>query len=432
MPLPSIDEDEDCHIEHAETASPGNEPSQRPQGPSQGRRSRSHNVVSRFFNPDASSSSSSSSARQDDPDNASHSIRHHLGFFSRQQESSQGRRQRSQSFAEIYFRPAASSSSSSTRQHPSSSTPLNQNQSPQVHPRASSAGVRNDRPFERVILPAPDAYAGSCTHGVMEIEHVHGHRFTCDACRKEPFFGWLYRCKMDQWAAKYNSADEPFLSPWLMKAIEEGKYTDDQISIVYQQKEDVVERVDAFRNASPDSEIDPFYLEGRHPDLRKPEEERKWVRERPPCHYRVCHSCRSHYEHRAYISLDTVCNEPNIRPPSLAEVANLHVVDANICRNLLVDRPPIRIREDVKEDAESDAEEDVKEDAEEDAKEDANPEHRPEGEVQEQGSLEGRNINARLEELLVMQRACHAFLVELEGYLTGNEDNITAQSGGGN
>lgn len=252
-------------------------------------------------------------------------------------------------------------------------------------------------------------------HGVMEIEHLNEYRFTCDVCRKQPSLGWLYRCKIDEWAAEYNSADEPFLSPSIMKAIKEGKYTDDQISMLYQQKEDVVERVDAFRNASPDSEIDPFYLEGLYPDLRKPEEERKWVRERPPCHYRVCHRCRPYIE-RAYISLDTVCNEPNIRPPSLTEVANLPVVNADICRKLLVDRPPIRTCEDAKEDAE----------------EDVNPEHQPEDEVQEQGYLQGQNTNARLEELLVMQRACHAFLVELEGYLTGNEDNATVRSEGGN
>lgn len=308
--------------------------------------------------------------------------------------------------------------------HPSS--PLsNQNQPSRVRPRASSAGAWSNQSIMTPILPARDAYAGECMHGVMEIEHLDSYRYKCDVCRKEPSLGWLYRCKMDAWAAEYNNAEEPFLSPWIMKAIEEGKYTDDQISILYQHKEDVLERVDAFKTASPASDIDPFYLEGRYPDLAESDEEPhsefienaaalvkpRWIRERPRCYYKVCHRCRPHIQ-RAYISLDTVCNEPNIRLPSPDEAAKLPVVDADICRTLLVDRPPIRICAD--------------------AEEDANTELQQEEEFQQLDYREDQGIDARLEDLAVVHEACRRFLIELVDFLTTSGDNTTVQFEGGN
>lgn len=189
-------------------------------------------------------------------------------------------------------------------------------------------------------------------HSVLVIQHsTEENDLKCDRCHCDASMGWLYRCVVDDYDAGFVDDEATLLSPWIRKAIEDGKYTEEQIHTLYIQKLDVLDGVDTWEDtnrimsgAGWDNDYANAVIE------RVPSESEdgtsagsavvhSMYRKRPPCNIHVCHNCRPYIE-RAYISLNRVCNEEKFELPTRKEARDLPVIDRDILCNMKLDRPP--------------------------------------------------------------------------------------------
>ncbi|OGM39437.1 hypothetical protein ABOM_011959 [Aspergillus bombycis] len=92
-----------------------------------------------------------------------------------------------------------------------------------------------------------------CHHSVMERQFCIDRMETCNSCGRWPFLGWVYLCVEDNsgFSDPLDPINGPFLSPWIMKAMEDGHYTTEQKEIVIHQKLNVVRTAERERGTIP-------------------------------------------------------------------------------------------------------------------------------------------------------------------------------------
>ncbi|KAE8134373.1 hypothetical protein BDV38DRAFT_255295 [Aspergillus pseudotamarii] len=211
-----------------------------------------------------------------------------------------------------------------------------------------------------------------CHHSVMERQFCIDRTETCNSCGRRPFLGWLYLCVEDisGFSDPLDPINGPFLSPWILKAMEDGHYTTEQKEIVIHQKLNVVRMAERERGPVPPplsmlyaersalnghNQDDPWVelVEDVSPrDESAPKTSESAVRlDRPelasqvpqpshpsrPCTFKACRYCERRHgnlEERTWISLNEICNDPSIPPPDSWELLERPVSDANILRNL--------------------------------------------------------------------------------------------------
>ncbi|RAQ52793.1 hypothetical protein AFGD_004838 [Aspergillus flavus] len=211
-----------------------------------------------------------------------------------------------------------------------------------------------------------------CHHSVVERQFCVDRMETCKSCGRRPFLGWLYLCVEDTsgFSDPLDPINGPFLSPWILKAMEDGHYTTEQKEIVIHQKLNVVRTAERERGPVPPP-LSMLYAErsaqnGHNLDdpwvelvedvsqrdesaprtsestvrLDHPEQTSQLLqRSHPslPCTFQACRHCEHRHgnlEERTWISLNEICNDPSIPPPDSWELLERPVSDANILRNL--------------------------------------------------------------------------------------------------
>ncbi|KAE8348506.1 hypothetical protein BDV28DRAFT_161285 [Aspergillus coremiiformis] len=218
----------------------------------------------------------------------------------------------------------------------------------------------------------PTVHQQNCHHSVIERQFCVDRMETCESCGRRPFLGWLYLCTEDTsgFSDPLDPINGPFLSPWILKAMEDGHYTTDQKEIVIHQKLNVVRMAERERGPAPPplsmvyaerSMHDEYYQDDPWVELvedvsqrheRSPRtsestvhfehtEKSSHIFQRPlpppPCTFKACRYCERRYgnlEERTWISLNKICNDPSIPPPDSWELLERPVSDANILRNI--------------------------------------------------------------------------------------------------
>ena len=219
---------------------------------------------------------------------------------------------------------------------------------------------------------------------------------TCSVCHRHPSLGWLYRCTQDSdgFLPKSDFSDDTpaktrkmkmdpslrHLSPPVMKAINEGQYTDEQVQELVRQKESVREAIqDDTRPTTSSSTTDESTTFSAIPEsttfstnntsaasldeelraaydwhtlhkvwqaeaTRQESEERQVLTTDtdlgPPvsgCGFKICATCRPTYRERAFQSLDEVLKNPKFPPPW--ELDNRRVSGARIVMNIGLTKP---------------------------------------------------------------------------------------------
>ncbi|GAB1210397.1 hypothetical protein APSETT445_009189 [Aspergillus pseudonomiae] len=211
-----------------------------------------------------------------------------------------------------------------------------------------------------------------CHHSVIERQFCIDRMETCNSCGRRPFLGWLYLCVEDTsgFSDALDPINGPFLSPWILKAMEDGRYTTEQKEIVIHQKLNVVRTAERERGPVPPP-LSMLYAErsaqtGHNQDdpwvelvedvsqrdesasrtgesavrLDHPEQTSQLLQHPHPalpCTFKACRFCERRHgnlEERTWISLNEICNDPSIPPPDSWELLERPVSDANILRNL--------------------------------------------------------------------------------------------------
>ncbi|EXJ84547.1 hypothetical protein A1O3_05216 [Capronia epimyces CBS 606.96] len=236
-----------------------------------------------------------------------------------------------------------------------------------------------------------------CTHITMTRLYDPLGSFTCSVCSKHPNVGWLYRCTQDHsgflpefdFTSQTAPANRPAvtldfnahcLSPSIVKAIEDGQYTSDQVKTLIKQKERVREAIfgaggrpptsststttssssegtfsilpqsttfSTNSTASLDEEIKAAYdwkeLQKAwmsEPSVPPPEYQSTQPPSSPSglsrgttlpadqiCDFKVCPNCRPTYRERACQSLNHILNNP-VQLPPIWELENRKLSDA--------------------------------------------------------------------------------------------------------
>ncbi|KAE8371464.1 hypothetical protein BDV26DRAFT_286771 [Aspergillus bertholletiae] len=108
----------------------------------------------------------------------------------------------------------------------------------------------------------PTIHQHRCHHSVVERQFCIDRMETCNSCGRHPFLGWLYLCVEDTsgFSDPLDPINGPFLSPWMLKAIEDGHYTAEQKEIVIHQKLNVMRMAERERGLVP-SPLSMLYAE---------------------------------------------------------------------------------------------------------------------------------------------------------------------------
>ena len=222
---------------------------------------------------------------------------------------------------------------------------------------------------------------GVCTH--VTLDRVWGSPFTCSHCRKLSPLGWSYECTQDHGedALPYftleslniqnpheveayfqrledKSTQLGQLSPWIMKAIRDGHYTDDQICLLELQKQGVNDVIfEAAESAYQDGDPTRYFPSRSPPPQRSltgilgrkatpsalPSYGEYMLRLVPNrsqrCVYRTCQSCRPISKDRAWACIDHAFETKNV-PEVNFEFDFRPISDVNIVRNLGLRTPP--------------------------------------------------------------------------------------------
>lgn len=209
----------------------------------------------------------------------------------------------------------------------------------------------------------------NCHHSVVERQFCVDRMETCESCGRRPYLGWVYLCIEDTagFSDPLDPISGPFLSPWILKAMEDGHYTTEQKEIVIHQKLNVVKMVErekapappllsmlyAQRSAPVGHNQDDTWVELIEDVSQRGEgsgdftalsehtgqSSRIFQRSLPPlpCAFRACRYCERRYgnlEERTWISLNEICNDRSISPPDPWDLLGRPVSDAHILRDI--------------------------------------------------------------------------------------------------
>ncbi|PLB51256.1 hypothetical protein P170DRAFT_509275 [Aspergillus steynii IBT 23096] len=235
--------------------------------------------------------------------------------------------------------------------------PHQQQDLPSDHHSPSVQGTHSGQNSGRLLPPIPTARQPVvrlplCTHSVVERQHCVDHLERCDSCGRIPFLGWFFVCVEDTsgFSDPLDPIRGPFLSPWILKAIETGEYTVEEREVLIQQKLRVLRMADLERAPSSPSlsmleaecEAGEHALQQRQTasSSANPGDSTTNLPAHPlpplPCTLRACRHCERRFanlEERSWLSINEVCNDA-IGPPAAFELAGRPVSDANIVRHL--------------------------------------------------------------------------------------------------
>ena len=246
------------------------------------------------------------------------------------------------------------------------------------------------------LFPVAKTRQLSCTHISMTRLYDTDGPVRCQLCHNHPNFGWVYQCVQDYngylpTTQLPNLEQEPFqrkiqdnatlnqLSLSILKAIERGCYTDEQIGILTEQKETVRRAVlqqarceqtpssstssednkDIFKfeedfdntattvsSMAQDEELPRLRsttkrltrsIKGRLKDMlavggvisRPRSASLQECHPSPTCDFAVCHKCRPMYRDRAYGSLNHILAS-DLHLPPIWELENKPIADARV------------------------------------------------------------------------------------------------------
>ncbi|KAF9892418.1 hypothetical protein FE257_001526 [Aspergillus nanangensis] len=210
----------------------------------------------------------------------------------------------------------------------------------------------------------------SCNHGIVERQYSLDDDDVCVHCQQRPFLGWYYMCAEDSkeyWAPPLNPEVGPFFTPQALTAIESGQYTDAQREQLMRQKLEVLMKAFVDRNtpftpqplceldlaADDNNEVWVELVENVNqanlgacsddpPAAVSPQPEDCTEYIPPivprPCHFSACRSCerrmRINLAERVYLSINELCNDQSIRPPSAWDLRDRRISKVFIVRNL--------------------------------------------------------------------------------------------------
>lgn len=259
---------------------------------------------------------------------------------------------------------------------------------------STGASPRDSTPL-LVALPSLQIRRAACTH--LTVARVYGPD-RCSICHRPSRFGWLYQCTQDKQhreevsaattsnveheddTSGYNTPNDSInltrLSPWIEKAIQQGHYTSEQISLMRLQRQNVVQSIAAaedYMMEHPDLNNPPTShpshqstitltakIRGLLPDrsrpeiqaVKEPEPSPAAVNLRrvpktqvfPACKFRYCQICRPTFRDRAWIKFDdifaddsctsTIDFDHDNRPVSLLSlVCNIGLREARLPRS---------------------------------------------------------------------------------------------------
>ena len=226
-----------------------------------------------------------------------------------------------------------------------------------INTMSSNTSVQNSNsPSANMKAPISHARRMACTH--LTMRRFYGES-RCPICRRDPDLGYTYLCTQDEsedvscdiktgipeaigdTATIQSQSPEgeasgnkmkayADLSPWIQKAIAEGEYSVEQITMLRAQKQKVVETITAAieqakENDIPDqtksfrskklSPVDPnsrlpftfFYENPGTPTTQPVEQEEKTApRLFPYCEFRACQTCRPTFRDRTWQKFEDV------------------------------------------------------------------------------------------------------------------------------
>ena len=241
-------------------------------------------------------------------------------------------------------------------------------------------------PLHRTLLPLrsiikPTTRKAVCTH--VSLERVWGSQFICSHCRMVPPMGWSYQCTQDQGEdalpfftlesldirnpqeiesyyqrLEHKSMQLGQISPWILKAIREGHYTEDQIVILEAQKQGVNDMIFAAAEAAYQEGDSTRFFPSRSPPPQRSISTMLSVKAPPVapptygeymlrlvpnrsqrCTYRTCQNCRPVSRDRAWACIDHAI-DTTIIPEINFEYDFRPVSDINLLRNIGLRTPP--------------------------------------------------------------------------------------------
>ena len=222
----------------------------------------------------------------------------------------------------------------------------------------------------------PPSKVPQCGHSVMQ--RIYG-KYKCNMCNEPSPIGWVYLCKedaprvlpksripQDQKPPLRKELETIGLNEWVIKAIEDGHYTNDQIEILKQQKLHVKATIAAtVAAAGAETEAEAKAEEGRkrnrlykivgrqdsktatlESSQKKSEQEAETAgtdssqstskhsrKLRPPCRFRCCHLCRPAFSDRIYVSFESAFYD-ELPPLSTEEIEALPTISAKKLRTV--------------------------------------------------------------------------------------------------
>jgi hypothetical protein len=247
-------------------------------------------------------------------------------------------------------------------------------------------------------MPTPEQRHAACTHlNVTRLfDPLDSHK--CHMCGRSSALGWLYRCTQDHdsflpEADFFSTAPENAnsrlseqcatsqLSQSILRGIEDGQYSPEQIELLRAQKLQVKEFIamqeeklekssDSSQTSSSlsssDSALENSVLatnelqqvlqhrdespgsnstrdstiidEGAHRLMPTTPKETHVESLVLKCHFMCCPSCRPAYKDRAFQSLAAILEEP-FKPPPLWELENRRISDANLLKSVTTSQP---------------------------------------------------------------------------------------------
>ena len=233
-------------------------------------------------------------------------------------------------------------------------------------------------PLRPIVKSSPRR--GVCTH--VTLDRVWGSQFTCSHCRRVSSLGWSYQCAQDHGedALPYftlesldmrnpHEVESYFqrledksmqlgqLSPWIVKAIRNGQYTDDQITILESQKQGVNNMIFAAAESAYQEGDPTRYFPPRSPPPHRSLSGILGKKTPPPapsygeymlrlvpsrsqrCVYRTCQNCRPVSKDRAWVCIDHAL-ETAIVPEINFEFDFRPISDVNLVRSIGLRTPP--------------------------------------------------------------------------------------------
>ncbi|KAK2753222.1 hypothetical protein FQN54_007913 [Arachnomyces sp. PD_36] len=214
----------------------------------------------------------------------------------------------------------------------------------------------------------PQNHHSICTHTSMTRVFDSSERQICDACKKPSRLGWVYICTEDhngflpnhqatEFFTEYKPSfmkrlepynDPPKLNTWVVKAIEEGRYSPEQVEILKAQKINLLQTLASIEGYQSESEDDGPVTQLLEDLKETPPSDNNSITEpatpekkgepsiaMPACRYRCCPSCRTSTRERSWLSLNKICNEEYsaLAPPEW-EFQNRRLSELSIVQNL--------------------------------------------------------------------------------------------------